>query len=373
MFVNSNKIGITYFILEYLLEGLNYKERDETMDLVIFTIGFSIIVLGLILTIINIIRKEPLEKYKTIMSVGLILFFSAVLMDDPKTGKPIQRPRIEKIEDEEEEDIGNEIEEDQDEENDKEEVATNIKDGSIELVFAEANNDRVEKGTHVHLLARIETISGTKVLDEITISTKEDDGDGIYTLINYSNRDFAFNEGNLVNIWGTYQGKGEDGIPRIYGLHIEKADEILDETSPEELEEKEIQNTKLFNEIYYNIAYRQLGHGKDEIITRAKAESLFIEEDEEENSIIISDEAPDDKYKGDYVYIMFDDTHEGNPLTSAIYHHENENIEVSLTNVAIDGDPEYDLLKTHVVGEEDKDVESVEKQIEFLNTRKALQ
>ena len=212
------------------------------MDLVIFTIGFSIIVIGLLLTIINIIRKEPLERYKTIMSIGLILFFSAVLMEDPKTGKPIQRPRIEKIEEEGQEDIESEIEEDQDqdEENDKEEVATNIKDGSIELVFAEANNDRVEKGTHVHLLARIETISGTKILDEITISTKEDDGDGIYTLINYSNRDFAFNEGDLINIWGTYQGKGEDGIPRIYGLHIEKADEILDETSPEELEEKEI-------------------------------------------------------------------------------------------------------------------------------------
>ena len=46
---------------------------------------------------------------------------------------------------------------------------------------------------------------------------------------------------------------------------------------------------------------------------------------------------------------------------------------MSLTNVDIDGDPQYNLLKTHIIGEEDKDVESVEKQIEFLNTRKGFE
>lgn len=346
------------------------------MDLVIFTVGLLIMIVGLLLIIINKIRKQPLEKYKTIMPIGLILFFSAVLMEDPKTGKPIQRPRKESIEDEdkeEAEDIENEIEEGQDPDNDKEEAAINIKEGSIELVFTDANNDNIEKGSYVHLIARIDAISGTKILDEITISTKGDYGNGTYTLTNYSNTDFKFNEGDLVDIWGTYQGKGEDGIPKIYGLYIEKADEISEGITSEELEEKQIENTQLFNEIYYDIAYRQLAHEKDAILTRARARDFFIEEDEEKNTIIISDGEGDDKYKGDYVYIIFDNTGEANTVTSASYHHENENTEVSFTNDSIDGDSQKDLLKTHVIGGADKDVETVDEQIEFLNTRKALE
>lgn len=345
------------------------------MDVFIFTSGFVIMIVGFLLFLYNKIKKRPLDKYITIMSVGFILFFAPIFMEDPKTGKPTERPKVERVKKEEVEEgqkIENEIEEDENQAQDIKESIDRIKEASIRLNFTDANNDRIEKGSYVHLIGKIDTIYGRENLDKITISTKENDIDGIYTLINHSNTEFGFNKDEFINIWGTYEGKGEDGIPQIYGLYFEKADEILEEEVPEEIEEKEIQNTGLF-EIYYNIANRQLEHGKDDIIMKAGEKEFFIEEDEENNSITIRNDQGDEKYKADYLYIKFDNTGEGNRLISASYHHKNENIEVSFTNDSIDGDPQYDRLKTHIIGEVDKDVETLDQQIEFLNTRKTLQ
>ena len=345
------------------------------MDVFIFTSGFVIMIVGFLLFLYNKIKKRPLDKYITIMSVGFILFFAPIFMEDPKTGKPTERPKVERVKKEEVEEgqkIENEIEEDENQAQDIKESIDRIKEASIRLNFTDANNDRIEKGSYVHLIGKIDTIYGRENLDKITISTKENDIDGIYTLINHSNTEFGFNKDEFINIWGTYEGKGEDGVPQIYGLYIEKADEILEE-SPEEVEEKEIKNTRLFNEIYYNIANRQLGHGKDDILMKAEEEGLLIEEDEENNSITIRDEQGDEKYKEDYLYISFDNTGEGNRLISATYHHKNENIEVSFTNDSIDGDPQYDRLRNHIIDGEDKDVETLDEQIEFLNRRKILE
>lgn len=147
-------------------------------------------------------------------------------------------------------DLEDPIEEEQEVES--EEEMESIKDKTIEADFIEINAGKVEEGTMVHLIANIDLVIGEEgIFNEILISTKENDGYGMYTLKQLSSEDFEYNEDEMVEVWGMYEGKGKDGIPIILGVVVENINaepaEEKDGIEHKEESKKEIDMTSLEN------------------------------------------------------------------------------------------------------------------------------
>lgn len=178
----------------------------------------------------------------------------------------------------------------------------------------------------------------------------------------------------LVVRWGNQEKKNRKSVLKVYGLAIIAFFILFSITTPssnnEEVAESEIKGNDLFNKVYYKIANRDQAHEKDAIINYLEANEFIIEEDKELNSLMVKD---DTKENEDYVYIRFDEKEDDSSIelvSSVSYVLEEEELEVLFTNYSPNKNVEYDKLLTHKIGESNKEVNSIDEQIIFLQETK---
>lgn len=107
------------------------------------------------------------------------------------------------------------------ENSDTEPTDTDIKSDAIQADFAKINNDEVELNTKLFTEGQVGTVFSTGYWGEFSLTATEDDGYGMYTIVNLS--DIEVSEGETVKLWGTYYGKDDTtGIPEITVTLIEK-------------------------------------------------------------------------------------------------------------------------------------------------------
>ncbi|QTD40436.1 hypothetical protein [Sporosarcina sp. Te-1] len=102
----------------------------------------------------------------------------------------------------------------------QEELDAKLKEEAKEYSFVELNSDEVAKDEKVKLTGEVSAVSGSGVNSTFTLTTKENDGVGMFSVKNFSLEDIA--DGNTVTIYGTYNGKNDVSMPEIVATIIEK-------------------------------------------------------------------------------------------------------------------------------------------------------
>lgn len=136
------------------------------------------------------------------------------------------------------------------------------------------------------------------------------------------------------------------------------------ETTTEASVEPEKPATDFFETVYAPYANREKPFNFYEV--KAFSESCGYKteitnpSDEEVGTIIITDD------NGDYVYFAFSPINGVETIMIVSFYQASSNSEVSLDNYSSDGSRQYDRLSTHVIGESEMNVKSVDQQRQFL-------
>ena len=101
----------------------------------------------------------------------------------------------------------------------QEELDAQLKNDTIALDFIKANGDEVAKGTKVTISGEVTVVMSEGIGGEFGVSTKENDGFGVYTVKNLSTKEVV--NGDFVTVYGIYDGRDESGIPVINVTVIE--------------------------------------------------------------------------------------------------------------------------------------------------------
>lgn len=101
----------------------------------------------------------------------------------------------------------------------QDELNAKLKSEATEITFAAANGDEISKDSKVMIKGVVTNISKEGVGGVFTVTTSEDDGVGMYSVINFSTSDVNLN--SEVTVCGTYNGKDEIGFPAITATIIE--------------------------------------------------------------------------------------------------------------------------------------------------------
>lgn len=112
----------------------------------------------------------------------------------------------------------------QNEKVDQEELNQQIKDEAIQAEFVTLNVSENEAKQYVGKSFFIEgevtfVDSANTVLPEFTVTTKEENGYGMYTVINLFKT--SVNEGDTVKVYGGFNGVNKLGMPELSGNVIE--------------------------------------------------------------------------------------------------------------------------------------------------------
>lgn len=123
--------------------------------------------------------------------------------------------------------------------------------------------------------------------------------------------------------------------------------------------------TALFNDVYLPFVQREMGHTFDgaSIAAQNCGFPYEIKQDGMSGITIYADESRD----GDTVWLGFLPNEDDIEMAYCVsYYAKAQNAEVSWNNLSTDGSAEYDFLNTHVLGELENKVDSVEDQAAFL-------
>jgi len=201
------------------------------MDLLLFAVGLIGMIVSLILLVINLIRKKPMKKMLISLGVCFILFAVGLFMpsssnnDDSETQAKLENNELEvQSEQEEQEEVvytqADTVTEDKPT---QEELNIQLKEEAIEADFVNINGDKVEKGTKLHLKGEVSVIDSIESLGKFSITTKENDGFGMYDIINFTGEKLNIKEGDIIEVWGVYNVKDENtGMPTISMTVYEK-------------------------------------------------------------------------------------------------------------------------------------------------------
>lgn len=96
-----------------------------------------------------------------------------------------------------------------------------LKEKAVKADFVKINAGMVKEGVVLKATLDIDIIYDKKMFGEITAHTEDGEEYEVYNLINYAEEVLPFDEGDTIEIWGLYGGKGEDGIPIINVLYLE--------------------------------------------------------------------------------------------------------------------------------------------------------
>ncbi|WP_173918594.1 hypothetical protein [Halobacillus sp. Marseille-Q1614] len=95
----------------------------------------------------------------------------------------------------------------------QQELNEKLREEATAIDFAAINAGKVEIGEKVSIIGGITEEEGTES-SIFTVTTKEEDGYGTYTVESMA-KDADYQTGEIVEVFGTYQGTDEDGTPLI--------------------------------------------------------------------------------------------------------------------------------------------------------------
>lgn len=101
----------------------------------------------------------------------------------------------------------------------QEELNEKMRKEAIKLDFVKANGDEVAKNTKVTITGKVTNIAKEGVDGTFTVTTKEVDGYGMFSINNLTLEDVSMD--SEVTIYGTYNGKDDLGFPTIIATIIE--------------------------------------------------------------------------------------------------------------------------------------------------------
>lgn len=102
----------------------------------------------------------------------------------------------------------------------QEELNEKMRKEAIKLEFVAANSDEVAKNTKVTISGKVSNIDKEGVGGKFTVTTNEDDGYGMYTVVNLTLEDVSMD--SEVTVYGTFDGSDPDlGFPTIIATIIE--------------------------------------------------------------------------------------------------------------------------------------------------------
>ncbi|MCM1246466.1 MAG: hypothetical protein NC293_12565 [Roseburia sp.] len=139
-------------------------------------------------------------------------------------------------------------------------------------------------------------------------------------------------------------------------------DSDFEESSDEEYEEPK--STKLFDEIYLPYATREKPFAFSAVKSYIKAsgfKSKIVKPSKKESGKITVTAK-----NGDSVFFAFYECNSLNLIMSVSYHSKKTDREVSLSNYSDNNAAQYDKLTTHIIGDSEEEVESVDEQCSFL-------
>lgn len=101
----------------------------------------------------------------------------------------------------------------------QDEINTQLKKDAIPIDFVAANTDEIEVNTKVTISGKVSNVASQDVGGTFTVTTKENDGVGMYTVENFAMAEIV--DGSTVTIYGVYKGKDSLGFPTITATIIE--------------------------------------------------------------------------------------------------------------------------------------------------------
>ncbi|MFP7171962.1 hypothetical protein [Terribacillus halophilus] len=105
----------------------------------------------------------------------------------------------------------------------QEELDEQLKKEAVKGDFVKINGDQVDEGEKIYLEGEVSVVlSEDSIMPEYSFTTKEDDGYGVYSIIDLSSNGVP-EEGDKLKIYGTYSGRDEmHGGPKITVTVVEK-------------------------------------------------------------------------------------------------------------------------------------------------------
>lgn len=94
----------------------------------------------------------------------------------------------------------------------QEELNNQLKEEASEADFVKLNNGEIEEGTKLKVSGEITLMESN---NDFTLTSKENDGYGMYSILNFDTTESTVEEGDDVTVYGTYTGDSETGMPEI--------------------------------------------------------------------------------------------------------------------------------------------------------------
>lgn len=96
----------------------------------------------------------------------------------------------------------------------QDELNAQLKEEATEIEFVKANGDEVEEGAKIKATGEISNLVDDTMM-AFTLTTKEGEGSGMYSIKGFNTTDASVEEGQSVTVYGTYAGKNDSGMPEI--------------------------------------------------------------------------------------------------------------------------------------------------------------
>lgn len=143
-------------------------------------------------------------------------------------------------------------------------------------------------------------------------------------------------------------------------------DDDLDESSTSSFSEKDVEpkSTKLFKKIYIPYAAREKKcafSGVNSYVKSSGFKYKTVKPSKKESGKITVYAK-----NGDYVLFSFYDCNGLDVIMSVSYYSKENDCEVSRSNYSSDNAEEYDQLSTHIIGDSEEEVDSIDEQCLFL-------
>lgn len=101
----------------------------------------------------------------------------------------------------------------------QEELNEKMRSEAIKLDFVKANGGEIEQDTKVTISGKVTNITEEGVGGTFTVTTKEGDGYGMFSVKNFALKDVTVD--SEVTVYGVFDGKDELGFPTINATIIE--------------------------------------------------------------------------------------------------------------------------------------------------------
>ncbi|WP_054948989.1 hypothetical protein [Numidum massiliense] len=184
-------------------------------------------------------------KKSFLLLLSIFLVFSLVLVacgdssDEAEPGDEVEAGETAADVDGSDDDSSEQEDESDDPDPEQEKLNEQLKKEAVEANFVELNSDDAEDGKKVFAVGEITNIQEEGKLGKFTLTTEEENGNGMYTVNSMTVR-YEPKESDRVKVYGSYDGKDETGMPIITATIIEPTEK---EKGKKKASKKEPKNT----------------------------------------------------------------------------------------------------------------------------------